>query len=514
MSRFTRRELLKGSAAAALSAAFARAGAHGSSAEFQRLLKNDAVRGDNGIRPPGSLPYPDLPAGVDTMPEIEHVIVLMMENHSYDNYLGMLPRGDGFTRGVDGLPTATNPYANGDIQHAFEMPSACQLQGKPSQEWEQSHIQYSHGTNQGFVISASGPVSMGYWTGSTIPFYYSLASTFPLGDRWFCSLLGQTYPNRRYLIAATSAGMVDDVLEEIAVPAPNGTIFDRLDAFGITWTDYYTSFPTGATALLYPAQDAAGLSAGLRGPGGRGAPPLPPSPQAGVADLAGSPYFKPISQFFSDAQSGDLPAFAIIDPNFSTQSEEDPQNITVGESFAYDVTNALMASPAWPKTLLVWTYDEHGGYYDHVPPPRALAPDDIPPLVAHGAAGAAKVLEDAGLASEASDLTGFDDPAYHGFRRYGFRVPAVVVSPFAKPRHVSHVVYDHTSILATLERKWNLLALTWRDANANDLGDFLDLSHPAFLDPPELAKPGVAFCTPGDPGTIPPAGSVSSGGSQ
>lgn len=516
MERFGRRDLLKGSAAMALGTAFARAGSHATSPGFQRILKNDAIRGQNQLRPPGSLPYPDLAAGTDTMPEIEHVVVLMMENHSYDNYLGMLrrPGADGFTIGSNGLPTATNPYPDGALQHAFEMPSACQLDGKPTQEWQQSHIQYANGTNQGFVISESGPVAMGYWTGATIPFYCSLARTFPLGDRWFCSLLGQTYPNRRYLIAATSAGMVDDVLEELAIPAPNGTIFDRLDAFGISWTDYYTTFPTGATAMLYPAQDAAGLSAGLKGGTTSNPSPAVPEAEVGVADLAGSPYFKPITEFFSDAKRGSLPAFAIIDPNFSTGSEEDPQNITIGEQFSYAVVNALMESPAWEKTLLVWTYDEHGGYFDHVPPPPAIAPDDIPPLVLPAGSEAATVLGGAGLSSETSDLTGIDDPAYDGFRRYGFRVPAVVVSPFSKRNHVSHLVYDHTSILATLERKWNLPALTWRDANANDLMDFLDLQHrhnPPFAEPPidTLAKPDPASCTPGDAGTIPPPGSVS-----
>jgi phospholipase C len=161
----------------------------------------------------------------------------MMENHSYDNYLGMLgrgprqqPRGDGFTLGRDGRPTAANPYRDGRVQHAFRMPATCQSRGKPAQEWQQAHKQFDRRRDDGFVKSAGGPVAMGYWTGEDLPWAYSLAATFPLGDRWFAPVMGQTRPNRRYLLAATSVGMVDDVLPENLVPAPEGTIFDRLDA--------------------------------------------------------------------------------------------------------------------------------------------------------------------------------------------------------------------------------------------------------------------------------------------
>ena len=136
----------------------------------------------------------------------------MMENHSYDNKLGVLCRrdADGFRIGTDGLPRAENPYANGDIQHAFRMPTTCQLSGAPSQTWLDSHTQFDNGCNDGFVVSGSGPVAMGYWEQADQPFYYSLAKVFPIADRYFSSLLGQTYPNRRYLISATSIGMVND----------------------------------------------------------------------------------------------------------------------------------------------------------------------------------------------------------------------------------------------------------------------------------------------------------------
>jgi phospholipase C len=144
----------------------------------------------------------------------------------------------------------------------------------------------------------------------------------------------------------------------------------------------------------------------------------------------------------------------------------------------------VMSSPNWPKTMLIWTYDEHGGYYDHVPPPAAVPPDDVLPVLKAG-----------------------DPPG--GFDRYGFRVPCAVVSPYAKRDFVSHTIYDHTSILRTVEKKWNLPALTRRDANANTLFDMLDLdAKPAFLKPPRLpaaADPTVkAGCLSSGAGTIPP----------
>jgi phospholipase C len=432
--------------------------------------------GRSTMRLPGSLPNPALPAGVDTMPEIEHIVVLMMENHSYDNLLGMLgreaggrPRGDGFAIGSDGLPTASNPYPDGSTQSAFRMPTTCQLSGKPTQEWEQGHIQYDGGRNDGFVISQSGPVAMGYWTGEDLPFTYDLATQFPIGDRWFCSLLGQTDPNRRYLIAATSTGMTDDIgaslggaLPDVTYVLPsNGTIFTNLSAAGISWIDYYTTFPVGTTAELYPVFDT----------------------------LPSLQYAKPIAQFFTDAAAGTLPSVSLLDPNYDTQSQEDPQNIVVGETFLARVVQAVGGSPGWRKTMLIITYDEHGGYYDHVPPPPALAPDAIAPIVQPG------------------------ESTYDGFARYGFRVPSIVVSPYAKRDYVSHVVYDHTSILAMVERKWNLPAMTYRDANANDLTDFLDLramarGQPTFPELPPLAASGetaaTLACSVTGPGTIPP----------
>ncbi len=182
----TRRDLMKAALAAGVVA-----GASGwSSAAAAAAVGEPDQRA--ALRKPGSRPYPHLPVGHDTIPQVKHIVVLMMENHSYDNQLGMLgrPGADGFTLGSTGKPTATNPYPDGRIQHAFRMPTTCQLSGHPSQKWVDSHVQLNGGRMNGFVKSGSGPVSMGYWQKQDLPFYYSLASTFPLADRYFCQTAG------------------------------------------------------------------------------------------------------------------------------------------------------------------------------------------------------------------------------------------------------------------------------------------------------------------------------------
>ncbi len=439
------------------------------------------VLGRSTLRLPGSRPNALLPEATDTIPQIEHIVVLMLENHSYDNVLGMLgrrpgqaPRGDGFALANDGLPSATNPYPDGRLQRAFRMPTTCQFSSVPSQEWTASHNQYDNGKMDGFVRTTISPgssqmvgaVAMGYWTQDDLPFTYSLATRFPIGDRWFCSCLAQTDPQRRYLIAATSQGMTGDVggnpqaNAALGVPAANGTIFQSLSDAGITWADYATNNTTGATQNLYPPNDSAYVKTNV----------------------------KPFDQFFSDAKAGALPSFSLLDPNYGTQSQENPQNMTVGEGVLAQVVEAIGNSPKWPQTMFILTYDEHGGYYDHVPPPKALAPDSFAPQVLPG------------------------EQQYDGFARYGFRVPSVIVSPYARPAYVSHVVYDHTSILAFLERKWNLKAMTYRDANANDLLDFLDLNamkagQPTFPELPALRPAGDdaarLACSKTGPGKVP-----------
>jgi phospholipase C len=410
------------------------------------------------LRLPDSLPDPSLPAGTDTLPQIEHIIIVMMENHSYDNYFGTLRRGDGFFQ-IRGRPLNANPDGEGNLIRAFHMPSTCQPEGiGPSQSWNASHISYANGRNNGFV-RASGAIAMGYWDRDDLPFYHGLAETFPLCDRWFSSVLAQTYPNRLFLMAGTAAGLVStDVAAIINRPEPpNGSIFQRLDDHGISWRNYSVDL---ASVLLFPKyynHHSANRS--------------------------------PIDRYFADAAAGTLPAVSLIDPSyFNLVGSEENGDIAVGEDFVAQVVGAAMQGPGWPKTLLIWTYDEHGGYFDHVPPPPAIPPDDIPPDI---------------------DVPPDQAGAYD---RYGFRVPAVIVSPYARRHYVSHVVHDHTSVLKLIETKWNLPALTYRDANADDLLDSLDLhAPPAFLEPPVLPPSALASgasCTPIDPSEIPPASAV------
>jgi len=175
-----------------------------------------------------------------------------------------------------------------------------------------------------------------------------------------------------------------------------------------------------------------------------------------------------------------------VEPDFQASSEENPQDISAGEALAARVINAVMAGPGWPHTLLIWLYDEHGGYYDHVPPPSAPAPDDVPAQSAYQRFPILRLFRRTALGQKITAA----DTGPSTYTQLGFRVPAVIVSPFAKPGYVTELVYDHTAILRLIQRKWNLPPLTARDAAAADLLDALDLdSPPAFLMPPVLPAP-------------------------
>jgi len=428
-------------------------GAFGQSSSDPSAAATSVLR-RRGILEAGTLPYPERAPGTDQLPEIDHFVVLMMENHSFDNILGLIGRGDGFTLGTNGRPTAKNPDAHGHFVHAFHMPTECQTDGIGN-DWKVTHEAYDGGTCQGFVTSTSAE-AMGYFTKDDLPFSCGMAGVFPIADRYFCSAMAQTDPNRRYLLAGTSLGLIDDSFP-LDLP-PNGVIFEQFNKHGISWKDYYSTVPSIGVFLPLLSE---------------------PSMSDGLAH---------IDQFYADAAAGNLPAFSLVEPDYQKQSEENPQDVQFGDQFVSKVVTAVMSSPNWPKTMLIWTYDEHGGYYDHVPPPAAVPPDDVPPALKAG-----------------------DPPG--GFDRYGFRVPCAVVSPHARRDYVSHTMYDHTSILKTVEQKWNLPALTRRDANANSLLDMLDLhAEPAFLRPPGLpaaADPTVKEgCLSSGAGTIPPPSAV------
>jgi phospholipase C len=306
----------------------------------------------------------------------------------------------------------------------------------------------------GFIRSANGdPEPMGYYTPEVLPFAYSLANTFTLANRWFCSAPGPTYPNRRFLLAGTAFGGTATNNDELL----SGTIFERLSEHGVSWCNYFTDIPM---TMVIPRL------------------------------LEHFKHIHPRSRFFEACKAGNLPDVSFVDPGIGKfaeiadslaalpkiiketldgldpgETEENPDNMYYGERWAHETVEAVLRSPAWPRTLLIYTYDEHGGHYDHVPPPPAVAPDDIPPKLTGGESG--------------------------DYAMYGPRVPAVVLSPYSKPGGVSDVVCDHTSVLATIESKWNLPALTRRDANAATIMDFLDPANAVLLNPPRIDAPST-----------------------
>jgi phospholipase C len=369
----------------------------------------------------GALPAdtldPDVPRG-DAIP-LQHLVIVMQENRSFDHYFGRLPAAG--HADVEGLPPgASNPDAEGNPVSAFHTTRYCISDVEHG--WNGSHQEWDDGRNDGFVVAndPGGERAMGYMDESDLPFYYGLAKTFAIGDHMFCALLGPTYPNRFYFLTGTSDGRLDNQL----VMFPRPSIFDRLTDAGVSWKIY--------------ASDVA--FAFLLGKGGL-----------------------PVADFYTDAAAGRLPQVSYVDPAFlfEENDEHPPSNPQRGQQFVANLYEALRASPNWPSSALIITYDEHGGFYDHVPPPAACVPDDVPPATSPGDVQAA-------------------------FDRDGFRVPLIVASPFSRPGYVSHEVYDLTSVLRFVETRFNLPALTARDANATPITDLFDFTQPHLLEPPAL----------------------------
>lgn len=469
---------------------------------IDRALARGRVR--RAIRPTGLETTAAAAAGID---KIQHIVVLMMENHSYDGHLGMLQgRGDGFTLGPDGQPV--DPHGNHNrlgqlvpLQHA---PSPDQLDELPSQTWADSHIQWSDGACDGFVSCIDSTTAerqaagMRYFTKADLPFYYSLARTFPIATRWFCSCLGPTFPNRRFLISATANGLIDDVYWGLTDQPPAGTVFDQLTANGISWANFHNKplVPMVLKSLfgrhglsvarhvgLFVSGFVPHLESFLEGELQFSADMYPMDP---VEKLLHAPSLR---TFFKRARAGTLPSVSIVDPDYGKFSEEDPQDVQNGESFAAAVIKVVMESPCWPSTVLFWLYDEHGGYYDHVPPPSAVAPDDV---LASSLAERHPLLRRLWFLRKPMQKLEAADKGPRTYDHYGFRVPAVIVSPFSRPDFVSDTVYDHTSILKLIELRWGLASLTRRDASASAPLDALDLvGPPAFLEPPALHEPAA-----------------------
>jgi phospholipase C len=382
----------------------------------------------------------------DAIP-IEHIVILMQENRSFDQYFGHLPGHgqDDVDVAKDGA-TNVNPSGGAPIPWHHETSYCVE---DTDHGWVASHKQWNNGKNDGFAITnmsngdPTGQRGLGYYDQTDLPFYYELTSIFATSDRYFCSLLGPTYPNRMYLYGGTSYGVVDtnltDLLANKLSPPGAPNIFRAMEAKGITWNVYESNLPGNAVFLDV------------------------------VTDQTFSSHYKKVADFQADAAAGTLPQVSFVDASYSDKAwlesdEHPPANIQLGQHFVWEQVKALTSSPLWPKSAMFVTYDEHGGLYDKVSPPPACPPDDIAPKL---------------------------NPELGGFDRLGFRVPLIVVSPWVQRHHVSHKVHSHTSVLRFIEAKFDLPAITKRDANSDALLDLFDFGSAPRLDVPAFTEPPV-----------------------
>jgi phospholipase C len=343
-------------------------------------------------------------------PSLDHIIVVTMENRSFDHLLGWVPGADGRQAGLtytdsDGVAHSTSHFPN---------TSSCAF-ADPNHSYEGARQEYNNGACDGWLRADGNDLyAISYYLGSDLPFLGTAAIEWLVLDRYFCPIMGPTYPNRIVSLAAETDRLFNS---DVACTLP--TIWDRLTAAGLSGRNY----GTGKT------------SSGLWG--------------AKYLSL-----IRPISQFYADAAAGNLPNVSFVDPQFDSDlanSYHPPGDIRNAERFLASVYKAVTTSPQWDKSLLILTFDEWGGFYDHVPP-------TVTPI------------------SQAETTLGND-----GLR--GFRIPTVLVSPFVKRQAVSSRVYDHASVLRLIESRWNLSPLSVRDAQANNLMDEIDFSLPVTAAP-------------------------------
>ncbi len=387
------------------------------------------------------------------------IVVLMLENRSFDHMVGFLK---GANYPIDGLNgTESNPQACG-------MPASPRVQVSPTatpitatdpgHEFEDVNLQLfcktNPGgspvpTNEGFVSSyagtagsVAGPEIMQCFDPSRVPVLVRLAQEFAICDRWFSSVPGPTWPNRFFVHAATSDGVVQMGLKFYLRSYPMRTIYENLAAAGKTWTIYFHDIPQ-ALAMRR-----------LRSKKNRR-------------------NFHKFARFEPDARSGNLSSYVFIEPryfNFFKKWQANDQHpnhdVRWGEALISDVYETLRTSPEWETTLLVVTFDEHGGFYDHVLPPGGVPSPD------------GKQSRDPGFEFK--------------FDRLGLRVPTVLVSPLIPKGTIDSTVYEHSSILATAREAYGLpRSLTKRDEWANPIDLSYWLAKPR--DTPAIANPHADF---------------------
>lgn len=394
--------------------------------------------------------------GIGDIRAVNHVIFMLQENRSFDTYFGQLNgyrTAHGLPADVDGMPAnASNPADDGTTVTAFKLNNLCIENMSPA--WLESHGDYNRfepngpPLMDGFVHTAAGIAkfeglkdtkgvrAMGYYNETDLPYYYFMASAFATSDRWFSPMPTNTAPNRIATFAATTQGHAHEPTQELTAR----TIFHNLEDAGVSWKIYYANT----------------LSDGV-------------TPASSLSNYWPTFYnahrdkVVPLSQYFTDAKAGTLPAFSFIETGFFTGDDEHPgsgSNITAGQQFVANIINNLMASPSWKDSVFVLTTDEGGGAYDHVVPMTAVQPDGIPP----------------------QDLQPNDPPG--DFTRTGFRVPLIVVSPFTKKGYVSHSPADSTAVLKFVETRFGIKSLTKRDAAQIDMTEFFNFAQPPSLTPP------------------------------
>src|SRR5215510_10031166 len=387
---------------------------------------------------------------------LDHIVVLMQENRSADTYLGQLnAQGQPAYEAepTTGNPDPTNPMGPPIVP--FHKTTYCEV-ADLDHSWNGTHAEVNGGAMDGFTsqnaipADPTGSRAMGYYDQTDLPFYYGLYNTFATGDRYFASAPTQTFPNRLFLLAGTSFGHIRN--DSFGLDLSHQSVFNLLDAASVSWKIYAAQYPLAYGRLFFSY----------------------------VNNQAATHVF-PIAQYFTDLVNGALPDVAYIDPQLieapNTENDEHPPaDVQLGQKYVADAINGLMGSSAWATSAFFLTYDEHGGFYDHVVPPAAVPPDGIAPLFQPG------------------DVPG-------AFDIYGVRVPAVVVSPYSKPHFVSHVVHDHTSLLRFIEYRFGMPSLTARDAAADPMLEFFDFSTATFATPPSLPAavidPGQLALCPG-----------------
>jgi phospholipase C len=353
---------------------------------------------------------------------IEHIVVMMMENRSFDHILGWLPGADGQQAGRSYLDSA-------GVSHTT-YPLAPDYQGcghpDPDHSYSGARVEYDGGACDGWLrAGANDEYAIGYYTQSDVAFLAEAAPGWTACDRYFAAILGPTFPNRFYMHAAQT-DRLSNTFELSTLP----TIWDRLAAAGLSGRYYFSD-----------------------------------APFLGLCGLKYASISRTFDHFLEDCAAGTLPQVSYVDPRFieeetGTSNDDHPHSdIRNGEVFMNSIYSAVTSSPNWKQTVLVITFDEWGGFFEHVPPPAAPIP------AASAAAGDADGL-------------------------LGFRVPCIVISPYAPRRIVSHTPFDHTSILNMIEWRWNLQPLTVRDATANNLALALDFGKPNRSAPVYAIDPG------------------------